>query len=377
MKITCSQSELGQAISRVSRAISSKVSLPAAQTVLLSAEGSKLKISGTDLSLVMTTTIEAEVEEAGALSVPARLMGDFIRTLPAGDVEMVSSEGPINLNLKCGVFEANIMGLDAKDFPPAPVFKQESVVSLDGETLKQAIRRVAMAASTDEGRLVLTGVNFEIDDGVLTLAASDGFRLAVFKADLEGDVEESVSFVIPARTLGEVQRLLRAETETVELMIGNSGNVLYVRVDDVEIISSLIAGKFPDYRKLVPSAHFCRAVIPVETFRRAGKMSAIFAKEDTGIIRMNLEPASEESEGSLLLVARSGEMGDNEGLLDARVEGEKARIAFNFRYVLDVLEVLDGDVALELSGPSTPGVFKSDGDESYLHVVMPMFVSDW
>ena len=374
MRLSCLQENLARGLSVVGRAVASRSTLPITQNVLLSTEQSMLKISATDLNMAMTTWIGAQVEEEGAITVPARLLSDFVNSLPPERIDMEATSQPIGLNVKCVSFESNISGSPADDFPPIPAVEGGLAAKIEPDILREAISRVSFAAATEDSRPVLTGVKTEISGDEFKFAAADGFRLAVYSGKLAEPPSEDIEFLIPARVLNEISRLLGIQQKAVEFMVTPSSNQALFRVEDVEIVSSLIAGNFPNYNQLIPQSHTTRVVLNSDDFLRATRTAAIFARDGSGIIRLQMGAGEEDAPGHLTVSSRAEEVGDNEGQLGAKVEGEDAKIAFNSKYLTDVLDVLSGDVAMEVSSPSSPGVLKPVEGDDYVHVVMPMFV---
>lgn len=374
MRLSCLQENLARGLSVVGRAVASRSTLPITQNVLLSTEQSMLKISATDLNMAMTTWIGAQVEEEGAITVPARLLSDFVNSLPPERIDMEATSQPIGLNIKCVSFESNISGSPADDFPPIPAVEGGLAAKIEPDVLREAISRVSFAAATEDSRPVLTGVKTEISGDEFKFAAADGFRLAVYSGKLSEPPSEDIEFLIPARVLNEISRLLGTQQKAVEFMVTPSSNQALFRVEDVEIVSSLIAGNFPNYNQLIPQSYTTRVVLNSDDFLRATRTAAIFARDGSGIIRLQMGAGEEDAPGHLTVSSRAEEVGDNEGQLGAAVEGEDAKIAFNSKYLTDVLDVLNGDVAMEVSSPSSPGVLKPVEGDDYVHVVMPMFV---
>ncbi len=374
MRLSCLQENLARGLSVVGRAVASRSTLPITQNVLLSTEQSMLKISATDLNMAMTTWIGAQVEEEGAITVPARLLSDFVNSLPPERIDMEATSQPIGLNIKCVSFESNMSGSPADDFPPIPAVEGGLAAKIEPDVLREAIGRVSFAAATEDSRPVLTGVKTEITGDEFKFAAADGFRLAVYSGKLAEPPSEDIEFLIPARVLNEISRLLGTQQKAVEFMVTPSSNQALFRVEDVEIVSSLIAGNFPNYNQLIPQSYTTRVVLNSDDFLRATRTAAIFARDGSGIIRLQMGAGEEDAPGHLTVSSRAEEVGDNEGQLGAAVEGEDAKIAFNSKYLTDVLDVLNGDVAMEVSSPSSPGVLKPVEGDDYVHVVMPMFV---
>jgi DNA polymerase-3 subunit beta len=315
------------------------------------------------------------VEDEGAITVPARLLSDFVGSLPAEKVNINLSPQTKTLGMKCARFEARISGVDAKDFPPIPKVEAGIITKVEVEALKQGISQVVFAAATEESRPVLTGVDAKFEGKSVTLAAADGFRLAVYKMPLAEAVSKAAEVIIPARTLAELNRLIAEQEEPVEITVNPDKGQALFKLKNIELVSQLIQGTFPNYAQLIPQSYATKATIGVADFLRATKTASIFARDGSGIIRLVVTPGAETAPGKVVVSARSEEIGDDVGEIDAVVEGEEAKIAFNGKYLADVLGVLhETQVALETTSPSSPGVIRPVGSENYLHVVMPMFV---
>lgn len=375
MKLSCLQENLDRGLNVVGRAVAVRTTLPITNNVLLATDKSRLKLSATNLEMAISCWIGAKVEEEGAITVPARLLSEFISSLPSEKVDINLSPQTKTLGLKCARFEARISGVDAKDFPPIPRVEGGIATKVEVEALRQAIGQVAFAAATEESRPVLTGVDAEFDGDTLTLAAADGFRLAVYKLPLAQAVSQKTEVIIPARTLAELNRLMADQEEAVEITVNPEKGQALFRLKDIELVSQLIQGSFPNYSQLIPKKFNTKAVISVADFLRATKTASIFARDGSGIVRLVVAPGGEMTPGKVTVSARSEEIGDDVGDIDAMVEGEEAKIAFNGKYLSDVLGVLhEAQVALETTNPSSPGVLKPVGSDNYIHVVMPMFV---
>jgi DNA polymerase-3 subunit beta len=375
MKLSCLQENLDRGLNVVGRAVAVRTTLPITNNVLLATDKSRLKLSATNLEMAISCWIGAKVEEEGSITVPARLLSEFISSLPSEKVDIVLSPQTKTLGLKCARFEARISGVDAKDFPPIPKVEGGISTKVEVEALKQGIGQVAFAAATEESRPVLTGVDAEFDGDTLTLAAADGFRLAVYKLPLAQAVSQKTQVIIPARTLAELNRLMADQEEAVEITVNPDKGQALFRLKNIELVSQLIQGSFPNYAQLIPKKYNTKAVISVADFLRATKTASIFARDGSGIVRLLVAPGGEMKPGKVTVSARSEEIGDDVGDIDAMVEGEEAKIAFNGKYLTDVLGVLhEAQVALETTNPSSPGVLRPVGTDNYIHVVMPMFV---
>ena len=380
MKISCLQENLSRGLAVVGRAVASRATLPVTQNVLLSADQSMLKMSATNLEIAMTTWVGAMIEKEGSITVPARLLTEFVNSLPNDKIDLELDQGSGLLQISSGSSNAHINITEASEFPPIPTVDDGVAAEVDPLVLKSAITRVAFAAATEESRPVLTGVEMKLEDSNFTMAAADGFRLAVHHGALLKSVSEPMSMIVPARTMTEVNRLIGEREEPVEILMTPAKGQVMFRVrggDTVEIVSQLLQGTFPNYEQLIPQSYTTRAIMDLPTVLRAARTASIFARDGSNIIRMHLMPAAADTEPPKVEIsAKSEEVGDNQDLVDLdEIEGEEGKIAFNSRYLLDVLAVLEkGKVALETTTSSSPGVFKPTDSDDYIHVVMPMFV---
>ena len=375
MKLSCLQENISRGLAIVGRAVATRTTLPITNNVLLATDKGRLKLVATNLEMAISYWIGAKVEEEGAITVPARLLTEFVNSLPNDTISMELSPKGKTLSVKCARFEARISGVDAKDFPPIPVVGEGVNTKVEVEALRLGIGQVVFAAATEESRPVLTGVDTRFEDGLLTLAAADGFRLAVHKLPLMNAVKDKAEVIIPARTMAELNRLISDGEETVEITLNPNKSQILFRLKDLELVSQLIQGTFPQHSQLIPQSYKTRAVVDVAEFLRATRTASIFARDGSGIVRIVIGPSADTSPGKVTISARSEELGDNTGDIDATVEGTEAKIAFNGKYLTDVLGVVkEPRVALETTGPSSPGVIRPVGSDNYVHVVMPMFV---
>jgi len=340
---------------------------------LLSTDHGKLKLSATNLSTGIVCWIGAKVEEDGSTTVPARLLTDFVNSLPPERIDMELTVRTQTLNLKCARFEANIKGIDAQEFPLIPTAGEDSKISLDPSMLRQMIDQVVFAAATDESRPILTGVLAKFQGEQLTLAAADGFRLSVRTAHLSEPVSEPVTVIVPARALAELSRIGVEQEQPIEVTITPARNQALFHMANVDLVSQLIEGNFPDYNQIIPKSYSTRTVVSTSDFLKAAKTANIFARDAANIVRLEIVPGGELAPGRVTLTATSAEVGDNVGEFDAVIEGEGMEIAFNAKYLIDVLSVVDAaQVALETTTASSPGVIKPVGSEDFTCVLMPM-----
>jgi DNA polymerase-3 subunit beta len=375
MKLSCLQNNLNEGLNIVGRAVATRSTLPITQNILLSAEQSRLKLAATNLEMATTCWIDAKVKQKGNITVPARLLIDFVNSLPNDLIEINLPANSRILELKSGHFQAHINGIDAADFPPIPQINDGITTTIETASLKEGIAQVAFAAATEESRPVLTGINTEFDGEQLNLVAADGFRLAVHRTTLNSPVSEKITLIIPARTLNELNRLLGEQEEPVEITVNEKKSQVLFRLKNAELVSQLIQGSFPNYSQVIPQSYTTRAVVDINEFLRVTKMSSIFARDASGIVRLAITPGTELTPGKVTVSAQAEEVGSNVGEIDALTDGEEAKIAFNVKYLSDVLSVLSqAQVAIEVTTPSSPGVLRPIGVDNYVHVVMPMFV---
>jgi DNA polymerase-3 subunit beta len=373
MKVSCSQEDLSKGLVVVGRAVATRAVLPITNNVLIATEGSRLRLAATNLEIAISCWIPATIEKEGTVTIPARLLTDFVNSLPSGRIDMALSPRSRSLELRCARHEAHISGLDPADFPAIPKITDGMNVKVKPGDLRLAINQVGFAAASEESRPVLTGVHAEFEGEQLTLAAADGFRLAVRKVSLAKVVDTKMAIIIPSRSLTELNRLISEQEEPLDLTVNSQKSQVLFRLRNVEMVSQLIQGTFPNYSQLIPKSYSTRAVIKLAEFLRATKSASIFARDGSGIVRLQIMP--KDGKGKIAISARAEEIGDNLGEVDATVEGEEAKIAFNSRYLMDVLGVIaKEEVALETTTSSSPGVIRPVGDESYIHIVMPMFV---
>jgi DNA polymerase-3 subunit beta len=373
MKLSCLQENLSKGLGIVGRAVATRTTLPITNNILLATEQSRLKLAATNLEMAISYWLGAMVEQEGAITIPAKLLTEFINSLPSEKIDLNLSHH--TLELKCARFEARISGIDAEDFPPIPQISDGMRYQIESEALRLAISQVAFATASEDTRPVLTGVCAEFEGDILTLAAADGFRLAVHKAPLATPAAERVEIIIPGRSLSELSRLLADQEEAVEVAINPNKSQVLFRLKDVEMVSQLIQGTFPNYRQLIPQSYGTRAVVSTLELLRATRTASIFARDGSGIVRLQITPGEELTPGKMSISARSEQVGDNIGEIDAQVAGEAAKIAFNGRYLVEVLNVIhEGQIALETTTPSSPGVIRPIGSDNYVHIIMPMFV---
>jgi DNA polymerase-3 subunit beta len=373
MKVTCLQENLSKGLGIVTRAVSPRNVLPVLGNVLLATEDGRLKLAATNLEIGITYWVGAKVEEEGSITVPARTITDFVNTLPNEKVRMVLDTRHQSLNVHCEAFTSDIKGVDAQEFPLLPGANLGDGIALNVSDLREMITQTTIAAATDDTRPVLTGVLVQLEGDRLTLAAADGFRLSMREAKLSASVRDSVSVIIPARALTELARLVGDQDETVWMVLPSGRGQAVFRLKEAELSSSLIDGTFPDFQPIIPRSYNTHAVLSTAQFLKACKAADIFARQASHSARLSLTPGTGSAPGKLQVNATAAETGQGETVIDANVEGAAVEIAFNVKYLVDVLTVVNTpNVSLETTGPASPGVIRPVGREDFTHVIMPM-----
>jgi len=275
--------------------------------------------------------------------------------------------------LRCARFEARIKTIDAQEFPLIPTAVEDNAIKIAPDVLKRKIEQVIFAAATDESRPILTGVSSRFDGKTLTLAAADGFRLAVAHAELQTPVDKPFTTIIPARAMAEVARIIGDQEEPVTIAITPARNQVLFHMATVDLVSQLIEGNFPDYNMIVPKSRTSRTLADTRALLQAVKTANIFARDAANIVRFLVTPGDDITPGKLTLQATAAEMGENVGEVDVQVDGDPIEIAFNARYLIDLLSAITSQqVAMETLATSSPGVFKPVDHDDFLCVIMPM-----
>lgn len=428
MRVSCLQENLARGLTIVSRAVATRSTLPVLSNIMLATDMGRLRLAATNLEMGISCWVRAKVEEDGAITVPARVLIDLVNGLPPERIDMELITRTSTLHIQCARFEANVKGIDAQEFPLIPTFQPQeggesgswdaaqSVLGLEAEVLGQMIEQVALAAAVDESRPILTGVlvRFAREDSEdsLTMAAADGFRLSVRREALGGTPQDGTpakgdsqtaegvnlpstqDVIVPARALTELARITRtsearsgaADTgdheEPIVLSVTGERNQILFHQGNVDLVSQLIEGRFPDYTQIIPTTYALRTVVETGAFLKAVRIANIFARDAANIVRLSIAPGSELVPGHISVTATSAELGDHLGEIDASVEQaasqgeEPMTIAFNANYLIDILSRIDtASVSLETTTPSSPAVIKPVSGPDLTYVIMPIHIS--
>ncbi len=376
MKCTISPQQLGAGLASVTRAVSSRNTLPILSNVLVEARDGAVELTATNLDLTIHHTLAAEVVASGRVTVPARILSDFITALPENPLNWELDPIHQTVRLQSGRFDAHVRGIDASEFPPLPEVADGESFELEPQALLTAIEQTVIAASGDEGRPIYTGVLFEIAGSEITMVATDGHRLAIRKLQISArgaSSGDSFGLIIPARALSELARLLKPIVSTpasVGLSISASRAQVRFQIPGYELTTRLIDGAYPSYEKVIPNGAQTTVRASTEELRRTTRVVSLFARDAANVLKIRCEASQ------LVLSANTNEVGDNIATVDATVSGDGMGIAFNARYVSDVLGLIDSpEVEFVLNGPLVPGLVRVPGDDSYRYVIMPVRVA--
>lgn len=364
MELTVTQENLAKALSAVGRVASSKTQLPILSNILLRTDSNRLLVAATNLEIATTQHIGAKIVKPGAITVPARLVSEFISSLPKGTVELRVEHD--HLHIKAGSYSSTINGVIADDFPELPTIDETSSIqySIKSEDFKQAISQTVITSSNDATRPVLTGVYWHSHEGHLYLAATDGYRLSERRLV---ETTSDVSAIVPTTSLQEVLRTVGDDVDEVEILFDETQ--VRFRAGEAEITSRLIDGNFPDYRQLIPASSDTSITLAKSDFVRITKIAGLFARESGGSVTLTAD--SEKKTMSIHSIA--SQLGENTSESPADVSGD-GQVTLNSRYLSEALGVVDGDtVTFRFSGKLAPCVLTAvEKDVQYLHIIMPL-----
>ena len=374
MNISVMQENLARGLQTVSRAVSSRATLPVLANVLLKTQDAGLKLTATNLEIGISSWVPGKVEDEGEITVPAKLITDLVASLPNQRIDLELSVKDRTLRLTCGGNRASIKGIDADESPVVAAIGEAPTTAIPSRALREALTEVVFAAASDESRPILTGVLTRFAGETVTLAAADNYRIAVRTLAVARPVGAELTIVVPARSYAELVRILPDSDDPIEVTVTPNRSQALFHVEGTDLVSRLIEGQFPNYEPVVPKrdAWTARAVVDRETFLAGTRRASIFARDSANIVKV--EVGGDGSDGAgIAITAHAADVGDNADSLEAAVEGSPTTIAFNARYLIDVLANLGSDeAALELSGPLAPGVIRGVGKDDYVHVIMPV-----
>jgi DNA polymerase-3 subunit beta len=376
MKLTCMQDALKRGLAIVSHAVAGKSTLPVLANVLLTTEDGRLKLQATNLEIGITHWIGAEIQEEGAITLPAKLLADVIGNLPNDQVTLTLDARTQTVKVECKRSVSNIKGIEADEFPAIPsISDREPVAVLPPAVLREAIDQVVFAAAADDSRPALAGVLVRMRDRHLFLAAADGFRLATRTVTLPEPLPLQAEFLIPARALAELSRIAADADGPISITVAPGGNQALFHTETTELVSRLIDQKFPDVERIIPQTYLTRSILDTAELAKAVKLASYFANSSQNVIKLTIQPGGEFGSGRLTISANAAEVGDNTGDISGTIVGEGGQIALSAKFLAELLgTVKTAQIALETQSPSSPGVFKPVGQDGYVHIIMPMSI---
>ncbi len=365
MKFTCTQENLAQALGLVSRVASKNVALPILHNVLITAEKGGIKFQTTNLEVAVTVLMRAKVETEGRFTVPSRVVSDFVTLLGHENVtlELIGS----GLHISSGHSQTTINGVPADDFPVLPEPKDVVSFSVPTAVLQQAINDSLFAAANDESRPEISGLFLQAEGKILTLAATDSYRLAVRHVQLTGATPSPVSAILPSRTAQELLRLLPKTEAEVKIDIGD--NHVRCTLPDAELVSRVIDGQYPDFKQIIPRDWQTKITVPREELAANIRAASLFCKPGINDVTLAIDP----EKGNISLAAANTQLGEHRAEVQATIEGKPLEIVFNHRYLTDGVTSLVGDeISIELTNPLAPAVMKSEKEPSAIYLIMPI-----
>lgn len=361
MKIQVTQENLNKALGSVARVASSRNTLPILANVLIKTVGTRLSISATNLDIAITHYIGSKVSEEGSITIPARLVQDFVSSLPSGIIELKLDE--YKLHFSTGTYRSTINGISSEEFPVLPAIKDGKKWSINSTVLKKKLQQVIISASNDDTRPVLTGVYFLTQSNKLKIVATDSYRLA--EATIE-DIKDSVDILVPINATQELLRILSDYDGDVH--ITHDDQQVLFSVGDIELVARLIEGKYPNYSSLIPSKFTTSARLPKAELLNITKVSSLFARENAGSITLEVD----DHEQTISIHSIASQLGENIANSKAKVKGDGS-ITINSRYLLDALHVMTGEeVVFSFNGKLEPSLLSDPEDKDYIHIIMPL-----
>lgn len=379
MKAICTQENLAHALSITSRAVAPRTTPQQILTyVLISTEGDCLKFAATNLNMSITYRMQSHITSEGSVAVPARLFSEIVGLLPKDQLELELDTHTLALYIKSGNTTSHLKGINGEEFPSIPNFDIDDACFIESSKLKKLIEQTYFAASTDKNRPNLAGVLTKIEGQQITMVATDSYRISMRKELLNAPIksETPLEMLVHASVLGEVARAIsdREKDTLVAISMPPSRKQVQFRINNVDIVSQLMEERFPPYESVLYQQWETRAVVNKEELLRACRQAHIFAREVSDMIRLTIQHKPHEPGIS---VAASATVGDNNSAVHAEVTGPGVELGINARFLIEALNNIDTpSVALEVKSPKHPVTLRAIGDESFLHIIMPMYLPE-
>lgn len=366
MKVSCTQENLNKGLNLSGKVVSPKVTLPILNNILLQTDKGRLKISTTDLEIGINIWIGVKIEKEGKITVPARILSDFVSSCDDKKINLELKEQ--KLELKTDNYSAVIQGTEADEFPLIPEIKERPSCSISGKILEEAIPQVTIATAIDETRPVLSGVYFNFLKDKLKLVATDSYRLAEKIIPLEGKAKSEQIVIVPLKTVQEIGRILSSvAAENVKVSV-TENQIRFGINENIEIISRLIEGNFPNYKQIIPESYNTKVKINLEDFQSALKIASLFAKEAANNIKIKLSPGK-----NMEILAQAEQVGTSKAKAKAQISGKDLEVSFNSKFVLDGLNALKrGKINFDLSGRLSPAKLSIQDSKDYFYIIMPL-----
>ena len=374
MNVSVSQPNLAQALSIVSHAVSSRSTLTILENILITTEQDRICLSATNLELGLRYWIPAQIEQEGSVTVPAKMFTDLVNTMPADTVNLKLNEINQTVTVRCQKLVTEIRGIESSEFPPMPEYDETEGVPFEMPEMKKMIQQVAFAAAVDDNRPVLHGVKMSVNGNLLAMAATDGYRIAIKKIILKEGLPDPVSAIIPASALRELARIAKANDKIVHMAFCGEKSQVIFHLENAELISSLIAGEFINYEAIIPTSFKTTTVVSTAALQLACSQAGVIARENKNLIKMNIQVADDDMARILIMTQAEQSGVSQENVVEANAEGEDIQIAFNVRYLKDVLDVIDSpNVSLRTNATMAPAMITPVDDKvDYKYVIMPM-----
>jgi DNA polymerase III subunit beta len=373
MQLSLLQENFNLALQNVSRFVSSKSQLPILSNILISTDEGRLKLSATNLEVGINYWIGAKIEKEGSTTIPNREITEFISYLSSGKIDLSLDENNL-LKITSSRAESTFATIPATDFPVLPSLDQKTAFDIDLSLFNQAISQIAFSAAIDDTRPVLTAVLCQFTPNNITLVTTDGFRLSqkviklVEPLSLKDD--QPISFLIPQKTLLEITKLSKT-AKKLQMGLTSDGHQMVFVLEDLELVSRLIEGDYPDYQRIIPESFSKKVFINKSEFTQAVKIASVFAQKSANVVKFSLQKSK------LILSANAPQLGQNQASVEAKFEGDPLEIAFNYKFVSDFLTVCKGEeIIIELNESLTPGFFHDQSDPNFTHIIMPVRIQD-
>lgn len=374
MKAIVLYDNFSKAISLTSRFSGGKVQLPVLANILLQARGNKIILSATNLETSIVCPVGAKITTEGEITIPARIISEIIGSLSVEQINL-ASKGE-SLEISTDKFSTEILGMNSSDFPSIPSKLGKNRIEIDEKGLAKSLSKTIFSASTDETRPVLTGVLMIVKSTSITFVSTDGFRLSQYEIKgVKNDIgqEKELRLIVPKNTFIEISRLIGSNSK-VEFSFESKENQMVVQVNDVVVSSRIIQGEFPDFERIIPKETSITVSVDKEELLKAVKLSSVFARDAGNVVK--LEIGNDE----IRLRSESSQSGSQKTSVDAKVEGLKGKgfvIAYNFKFIEDFVNSVKGEnIEMRFSDSNAPGMFLEVGEDNYLHIIMPVKISN-